>query len=100
MTVRRLLVVTLALAAAGCTSDRSPPFDPARLDNGRWRPAHYLGAGALQVVAPAVAGTRDTVSEPQVEPLRKTLGGKVLTAMALERATGRKPDPSRLTELD
>lgn len=31
-------------------------------------------------------------------PSRKTLGDKVLTAIALERVTGRKPDPSRLVE--
>lgn len=31
---------------------------------------------------------------------RKTLASKMLTAIALERITGRKPDPSRLAELD
>jgi hypothetical protein len=30
---------------------------------------------------------------------KKTLAGKVLAAIALERVTGRKPDPARLTEL-
>lgn len=32
--------------------------------------------------------------------LRKTLAGKVLAAIALERVTGRKPDPIRFSELN
>lgn len=32
--------------------------------------------------------------------IRQTLGGKVLSAIALERVTGRKPDPRRFRELD
>lgn len=31
--------------------------------------------------------------------VRQTLGGKVLSAIALERVTGRKPDPRRFNEL-
>lgn len=31
-------------------------------------------------------------------PARKTMADKVLTAIALERVTGRKPDPARLVE--
>jgi len=31
---------------------------------------------------------------------KKTLAAKVLAAIALERVTGRKPDPTRLTELN
>jgi hypothetical protein len=30
---------------------------------------------------------------------RKTMGAKVLAAIALERVTGRRPDPARLAEL-
>jgi hypothetical protein len=30
---------------------------------------------------------------------KKTMGAKVLTAIALERVTGRRPDPARLAEL-
>jgi hypothetical protein len=33
------------------------------------------------------------------DPGRKTLASKVLSAIALERVTGRKPDPSRLNDL-
>ncbi|MCL4764690.1 MAG: hypothetical protein KJZ80_00475 [Hyphomicrobiaceae bacterium] len=31
---------------------------------------------------------------------KKSMAAKVLAAIALERVTGRKPDPARLTELD
>ena len=33
-------------------------------------------------------------------PGKKTLASKVLGAIALERVTGRKPDPARLTQLN
>ena len=33
------------------------------------------------------------------DPSKRTLASKMLTAIALERITGRKPDPSRLAEL-
>lgn len=36
---------------------------------------------------------RDTAERP-------TLAGKILTAIALERATGRKPDPTRFSGLN
>jgi hypothetical protein len=36
----------------------------------------------------------------QRDPSKKTLVSKVLGAIALERVTGRKPDPARLTQLN
>lgn len=49
------------------------------------------------------AGTDTASSEgydaPDLVP-RKTLAGKILAAIALERVTGRKPDPSRFSELN
>lgn len=39
-------------------------------------------------------------AEPERDPAKKTLASKVLSAIALERITGRKADPSRLTELN
>jgi len=39
-------------------------------------------------------------AEPERDPSKKTLASKVLSAIALERVTGRKPDPSRLNELN
>jgi hypothetical protein len=44
--------------------------------------------------APAQAAEADR------DPSKKTMASKVLSAIALERVTGRKPDPSRLTELN
>lgn len=94
----RLCAVALAgLAISGCANDKTGP----------WGAAQHLGAGqlatgSLQVVSSAsAAGITDQATDAR-EPLaiKKTLAGKMLTAMALERVTGRKPDPSRLTELD
>jgi hypothetical protein len=75
-----------------------------------------LGRGAIVVLAGAlVAGCANsqplstslappaqaaTVAEAERDPSKKTLASKVLSAIALERVTGRKPDPSRLKELD
>jgi hypothetical protein len=39
-------------------------------------------------------------AEAERDPSKKTLASKVLSAIALERVTGRKPDPARLTELN
>ena len=39
-------------------------------------------------------------AEPERDPSKKTLASKVLSAIALERVTGRKPDPARLNELN
>jgi len=39
-------------------------------------------------------------AEPDRDPSRKTLASKVLSAIALERVTGRKPDPARLNEVN
>jgi hypothetical protein len=39
-------------------------------------------------------------AEVDRDPSKKTLASKVLSAIALERVTGRKPDPARLTELN
>jgi len=39
-------------------------------------------------------------AEPERDPSKKTMASKVLSAIALERVTGRKPDPARLNELN
>jgi type IV pilus biogenesis protein CpaD/CtpE len=39
-------------------------------------------------------------AEPTRDPSRQTMASKVLSAIALERVTGRKPDPARLNELN
>jgi hypothetical protein len=49
---------------------------------------------------PLSVGTAAHAAEPERDPSRKTMASKVLSAIALERVTGRKPDPSRLNELN
>ena len=70
-----------------------------------WRGAIVILAGALPGCAnspPLSTGfaAPAQAAEPDRDPSKKTLASKVLSAIALERVTGRKPDPSRLTELN
>lgn len=56
-------------------------------------PSADFAAPALQAV-PSVASY-------EIQHLgQQTLAGKVLSAIALERVTGTKPDPSRFAEID
>lgn len=65
-------------------------------------------APAFAVPLIETSSLRETVvaelTEPSKEvepvPASKTLAGKVLTAIALERVTGRKPDPTRFSDLN
>lgn len=90
MTTHGFAIGIIGLLVSGCASEGVR----------QWGPAQHLGAGSLNVVATAVAAEQQQSPEFDGGPVRKTLGGKVLSALALERATGRKPDPSRLKELD
>jgi hypothetical protein len=73
MLARGMMLILASILLAGCSSNEP-------LSNG------FAG------VARAVETGRD--------PSKKTLASKVLGAIALERVTGRKPDPSRLTQLN
>jgi hypothetical protein len=57
------------------------------------------GCANTQPLASGFAGPAQA-AEPDPDPGKKTLASKVLSAIALERVTGRKPDPSRLNELN
>ncbi len=95
---RRLGAITLTLvglATAGCASEPGTGMRAAS-----WAPIGYLGAPSIEIAPKASAENVTGGSPATIEAPRKTLGSKVLSAMALERATGRKPDPSRLNELD
>jgi hypothetical protein len=72
MLARAILVVAAGVAVAGCV-------DSERLRSNLGGP-------------PAEA-------ESTQNPSKQTLASKVLGAIALERVTRRKPDPSRLNEL-
>ena len=79
-----------------------------------WRSAVLTAAalslgGCAQERVTAVFGYQETrpidaidyESEVESRQLRKkSMAAKVLAAIALERVTGRKPDPTRLTELN
>jgi hypothetical protein len=60
------------------------------------------GLGGCANTAPLSSGFAPTAqaAEADRDPSKKTLASKVLSAIALERVTGRKPDPARLTELN
>lgn len=79
-----MAVLTMALALAGCANEGMPGV-------GAGFAAPGITTGAVAAYAPAGDGAGE------VAP-RKTLASKVLAAIALERVTGRKPDPARLTE--
>jgi hypothetical protein len=58
--------------------------------------------GGCSVGQPLASGIAGPVQASEVDryPGKKTLASKVLAAIALERVTGRKPDPARLSELN
>jgi hypothetical protein len=70
-------MAAVALTCAACANEREPS---------------YLGmrANAFRTDSPAEAAA----------PIKKTLAAKMLTAIALEKVTGLKPDPARFAELD
>ncbi len=58
----------------------------------------YLGMGGLQSAPSAPSLAARSVEVDHLN--RPTLAGKVLTAIALERITGLKPDPARFSEIE
>jgi len=80
------LIAALALSSAGCSG--------APLVNA----PSGLTSASLQPISPAAASTAIGQIDIEAELSKnRTMGGKVLTAIALERVTGRKPDPARLS---
>jgi hypothetical protein len=59
----------------------------------------FAGCAGNQPLATGFAGPAQA-SDAEPDPGKKTMASKVLTAIALERVTGRKPDPARLNELN
>jgi hypothetical protein len=60
--------------------------------------ALLAGCANSQPLSTGFAGPAQA-AEAEGDPAKKTLASKVLSAIALERVTGRKPDPARLNEL-
>lgn len=73
--IRISAVALLCLSCAACANDGLV----------------YQG-GAMHLIGPASAA--------EAQPGQKTLASKVMSAIALEKVTGRKPDPERLMQLD
>lgn len=84
MVIRIASIVTLSVSLAACA--QSPMIG-----------ASYLGVGGLQTAPSASSTARRSAEVDHLE--RPTLAGKVLTAIALERITGLKPDPARFSEV-
>ncbi|MCB1528074.1 MAG: hypothetical protein KDJ45_10265 [Hyphomicrobiaceae bacterium] len=99
MTIRFAVMAAAALACAGCANQGLKPMGlgyHGQLEQGSAIAATMNGPG--HAVAQNAAIPADVAV--QVPRMRQTLGGKVLSAIALERVTGRKPDPSRFNELN
>jgi len=82
--IRSAVVLMLASLVAGCANDAPNLAGFASTPS------------ALVIATPAVAVTDSVAAEPA--SYRKTMSDRVLAAMALERVTGLKPDPSRLAD--
>lgn len=86
MIVRGGALVLVVTALAGCANDGMPRI-------GQGFAAHDIVAATGSVTAPVATGDRDGDMVP-----RKTVASRVLAAIALEKVTGRTPDPARLSQ--
>ncbi len=86
--VRAAAIAVVALAVSGCANERS---------------IGLMGLGFHGAASESAEPAADAATPPgeriPTGDMKQTLGGKVLSAIALERVTGRKPDPSRFREL-
>jgi len=78
MDPRTFIILAVALACSACAQERPSIFSV--------QASHLNGPTEVE------AGTETS------HVAKKTLSDKMLTAIALERVTGRKPDPARLLE--
>ena len=78
---RSAVLTAAALSLAGCAQDRG------------------TAVFGYQETRPIDAIDYETEVESR-QLRKKSMAAKVLAAIALERVTGRKPDPTRLTELN
>lgn len=87
MLSRTLLVAVAGLGLSACASEITPS----------------AGFGPTGSIAPAAVGARAMTAQVASDGLpaelpKKTMSDRVLTAIALERVTGLKPDPARLAQ--
>jgi hypothetical protein len=79
------VLAATALTCAGCANERP---GSSFYHQASWQPSSSVPSAGADV---------DAAVESD-QPATKTMGAKVLTAIALERVTGRRPDPARLAE--
>ena len=84
MFVKIAILSTLVLSTVGC-SNSNVIGGPAGLTNANLQPV-------------STAKAADPIDIETELSTNKTLAGRMLTAIALERVTGRKPDPARLSK--
>ncbi len=85
MLKRGAIVLSFSVLAAGCAGE-TPPI------------AGFTTTSALAVATPLPVAAVAEAPVPMDRPYRKTMSDRVLTAIALERVTGLKPDPARFRE--
>ncbi|MBL8564413.1 MAG: hypothetical protein JNM89_01710 [Hyphomicrobiaceae bacterium] len=88
MLVRTAIVVAIATSLAGCANERAA--EPMALG--------FHGNATESTPSPPPRRRALSIPRP-ASGVRQTLGGKVLSAIAFERVTGLKADPSRLRDL-
>lgn len=87
MVWRTAVLTAAALAVSGCAQERGTAVFG-------YQEARPVGDHEVRLAS-------DYDAELEERQLRKkTLAAKVLAAIALERVTGRKPDPARFAELN
>jgi hypothetical protein len=88
VTLRIVLMVGAAASVAGCANEQT---------------GGQFAQGAMHVGAAHAAVHKQPSQKEQDADLQRaakqTVSSKMLSAIALERVTGRKPDPSRFAEL-
>lgn len=101
MMLRVAAVTVVAWACAACANEGAiPPMGlgfHGQLQGTAARPAD--APPAKIGTAPSTSRNMSAEAVNQTHEMKQTLGGKVLSAIALERVTGRKPDPRRFKEL-
>ena len=87
--MRAVVLTGLPLICAACANEPGPKVM-----------GFQSTANPLAIASASAAPTGALPAQPMALQPHKTMADKVLAAIALERVTGRKPDPSRLTAAD
>lgn len=107
MFARAAFVLVLAVSVSGCANERFPSPMALGFHGNDTAPTASLTGHAGEPSGDRsgdkgghtgkVQAASRTIGD--VKNMKQTLGGKVLSAIALERVTGMKPDPRRFREL-